>query len=149
MTQAARAAVVAEARGWLGTRYHHHGRIRGVGVDCAMLLAEVYERCGVAPHVDPGSYPTDWHLHRSEEQFLGWLDRVGAREIPAPAAGDIGLFKFGRCFSHGAIVVDLAGQLPQLVHAYVRRGVVLTALDEEPLSGRPVRWFTLWPKADA
>ena len=145
--QQERAAVVAEARTWLGTAYHHHGRIKGVGVDCAMLLAEVFEHCGLVANVQPGHYPTDWHLHRFEEQFVGWLERVGALEVAAPALGDIGIFRFGRCYSHGAIVVDHADEAVRLVHAYVRRGVVLSALDEEPLSGRPVRWFTLWSGA--
>lgn len=139
-----RAMVVAELATWLGTRYHHHGRIKGVGVDCAMLLAEVYERCGLVPHVDAGAYPTDWHLHRGEEQFLGWLHAVGARPVAAPQAGDIGIFKFGRCFSHGGVVGEVVDGLPYLVHSYIRRGVILTALDEEPLSGREVRWYSLW-----
>jgi cell wall-associated NlpC family hydrolase len=31
-----RAAVVAEARSWLGTPFHHQGRVKAAGVDCAM-----------------------------------------------------------------------------------------------------------------
>lgn len=33
---------VAEAITWLGTPYHHQGRVKGVGVDCGTLLCEVY-----------------------------------------------------------------------------------------------------------
>ena len=33
-----RAAVVAAAREWIGTPYHHMADIKGVGCDCAMLL---------------------------------------------------------------------------------------------------------------
>lgn len=32
-----RAAVAQEALAWLGTPYHHHARIKGVGVDCAQI----------------------------------------------------------------------------------------------------------------
>ena len=141
---APRAAVVAEACTWHGTPYHHHARLKGVGVDCAMLLAEVFERCGLVHHVETGHYPTDWHLHRSEEQFLGWLQRVGARPVASPEPGDIGIFRFGRCFSHGGIVVGADGAAPLLVHAYMGRGVITSATDEEPLSGRLVRWYSLW-----
>lgn len=139
----ARAQVVREAQAWLGTPYHHHGRIRGVGVDCAMLLAEVFERAGAVSHVDAGAYAHDWHLHRSEELFLGWLKHVGARPVQAPAQGDIGVFRYGRAYSHGAVVVA-GGAVPVVVHAYIGRGVILTAVDEDPLQGRAVQWWTLW-----
>lgn len=146
--QQQRTAVVTEAIDWLTTPYHHHGRIKRVGVDCAMLLAEVYERCGLAPRVEPGFYPTDWHLHRGEELFMGWLTQAGAAEVAEPGVGDVGLFRYGRAYSHGAVVVAL-GRQPVLVHAYLGRGVILTALDEEPLQGRPVRWYSLWKGAAA
>ena len=57
-----RAAVVAEARQWLRTPYHHMGRVRGAGVDCATLLAEVYARAGMVEPVAIEFYPPDWHL---------------------------------------------------------------------------------------
>jgi len=136
-----RAEVAAEACRWLGTPYHHHGRVHGVGVDCAMLLAEVFERCGMVSHVDAGFYPREWHLHRGEELFLGWLDRCGAREVDTPRAGDVAVYRFGRCFSHGAVIVTDAGLA---VHAYIGRGVIRTAPDEEPLAGRLRRCFTLF-----
>ena len=48
-------------------------------------------------------YPPDWHLHRSAERYLDWLfDRTG--EVETPGLGDVIVFKYGRTFSHGAIV---------------------------------------------
>ena len=35
---------VQEALTWLGTPYHHQGRVKGVGVDCGTLICEVYEK---------------------------------------------------------------------------------------------------------
>jgi cell wall-associated NlpC family hydrolase len=35
--------------------------------------------------------------------------------------GDIVLYRFGRCISHGAIVLAW----PQIIHAYIRLGVVM------------------------
>ena len=32
-----RARIVAEAMTWLGTPYHHRGKLKGIGVDCAQL----------------------------------------------------------------------------------------------------------------
>lgn len=134
---AARQAVVAEAASWLGTPYHHMGRIKGVGVDCLTLLAEVYERAGVIGHAEIPFYPPDWHLHRSVELYLGGvLDR--ATEIPGPPQpGDIALFKMGRCFAHGVIVI----RWPQLIHAYYSAGVIGGDATQGQLAGRAVRFF--------
>jgi cell wall-associated NlpC family hydrolase len=134
---AARQAVVAEAASWLRTPYHHMGRLRGVGVDCLTLLAEVYERAGIIGHVEIPFYPPDWHLHRGVELYLGGvLDR--ATEIPGPPQpGDIALFKMGRCFAHGVIVI----RWPQLIHAHYSAGVIGGDATQGQLAGRAVRFF--------
>jgi NlpC/P60 family putative phage cell wall peptidase len=138
-----RAAIVAEALSWVGTPYHHHGKVKGVGVDCAQILVGVYCDTGIVPPVDPGHYARDWHLHQSEEQYLQWLTRGGAHQVSRGRPGDIAVFRFGRTFSHGAILVDDAGTM---CHAYVRRAVVLTRLDEAPLAGVPHQWWSIWPE---
>jgi cell wall-associated NlpC family hydrolase len=142
MDDAKRAQVVREALTWLGTPYHHHARVKGVGVDCAQLLCAVYEACGCVPHIDPGNYAHDWHLHRGEEVFLGWLEKAGAREVQTPALGDVAVFRYGRAYSHGAVVVPGASG-NAAVHAYLGRGVVWSRLDEEPLQGRAARFWSI------
>lgn len=134
--------VVREALGWEGTPYHHRARLRGVGVDCAMLPAAVFEAAGLIPRIEP-DYSPQWMLHRDEEQFLGWVTRF-AREIPRARVGpgDLAIWKYGRCYSHGAIVIDL----PEVLHAVIRGGGVVRGnmdRDEELLS-RPVKFFTLF-----
>src|SRR5579863_4848032 len=124
-----RAAVIRYAQEWLRTPYHHGGRVKGAGVDCAMLLAEVYAEAGLVRHLAIPHYPPDWHLHRDAERYLGVLldhaveyvpDVSGAdhpHPDPPPLRGrereggklstrpilpaDIALWRFGRCFSHG------------------------------------------------
>jgi cell wall-associated NlpC family hydrolase len=118
MDAAKRAQVVQEALTWLGTPYHHHARVKGVGVDCAQLLCAVYEASGCVPHIDPGNYAHDWHLHRGEEVFIGWLEKAGAREVQVPAPGDVAVFRYGRAFSLGAVVVESRGAVA-VVHAYL------------------------------
>lgn len=137
-----RAATVAEAWRWLGTPYHPHGRLLSVGVDCGNLLAKVYENAGVIAPLDPGFYETGWHLHRSEELFIGWLRTAGAFPVlnREPRPGDTGIWRFGRTYSHGGIVVE--GGL--VVHAYLERGVIASGLSEEPLASRPVQFWTFW-----
>lgn len=131
-----RGRVVAEARTWIGTGYHHRGRIKGVGVDCAQLLVEVYAAAGLIEPLDTGDYPMDWALHRGEERFLGWVTRY-AVETDQALPGDVLIFKYGRCFSHGAIVV--CDRL--MVHAFIGRGVEL--VERAEFAEREQRAFTL------
>lgn len=134
-----RAEVVAEAKRWIGTPYHHHGRVIGAGVDCVQILCAVYETCGVIGPTDPGFYATDWHLHHSDELYLQGLLQASAIETEDPLPGDVVMFRFGRTWSHGGILVDDE----TVVHAYLHRGVIVTRLNEEPLAGRKPRFFTL------
>lgn len=127
-----REAVLAEALAWELTPFHHAARVRGAGVDCANLLVGVYHNVGLVPDLDLGHYPRDWHLHRSAERFLGWLERYGER-VEAAEPGDVAAFRFGRCVSHGAIVLAW----PRVLHAWSRAGAVIQAdAGKEPLAGR-------------
>lgn len=134
-----RAAVIAEAESWLGTPYHHQARLKGVGVDCAMLLCAVYYAAGLIPNIDPRPYPSDWMLHRSDEIFLGWLTQYGSK-VEAPKPGDAAVWRFGRCFSHGGIMVDDHN----VIHAYRGRACVRSSTREHELIGRDVIFFSLW-----
>lgn len=136
---AARQQVVAEALSWLGTPYHHRGAIKGVGVDCAQILVEVYSSVGLIERIDVGNYPKDWHLHRDEERYINWM-KQHARKVDKPQAGDIALFKFGRTTSHSAIVIDDH----TLLHAYFDSGVVLAEFDAAELKGRLTGYWSLW-----
>jgi cell wall-associated NlpC family hydrolase len=133
--------VLEAARGWLGTPYHHAARVKGAGVDCAMLLTAVYHEAGLIPEIDPRPYPQDWHLHRGEERFLNWVRQYGRQlsdgELPSP--GDIVLFRYGRCVSHGGIVLNW----PTIIHAYMPLGKV-TMDDVLPGSELAVRHHSTW-----
>jgi hypothetical protein len=103
MSAVPRSSIVSEARAWLGTPYHHAADIRGVGVDCAMILVRVFCDLGLIKPFDPRPYTKDWMLHREDEHYLAFLtDR--SREVEQPEPGDVILFRVGRCFSHGGIV---------------------------------------------
>lgn len=139
----ARAAIVAEARTWLRTPYHAGARLKGVGVDCAQLVIGVYAGAGVIEAFEPAAYPHDWHVHRDVERYLTEVLKFGA-EITADQVkpGDLALYKFGRVFSHGVIVIDW----PVVVHAVLRDGLVTLgdANRDADLIERPVRYFSYW-----
>jgi cell wall-associated NlpC family hydrolase len=145
MTDELRAAVLREAVSWIGTPFHHAARVKDEGVDCLMLLAEIYERAGICHRIEPPFYVPDWHLHRDAERYMeGLLPYAHEIEGP-PLPGDIALFRFGRTFSHGAIVIEW----PRLIHAYWAIGVVWGDVALHPLKGRAVRLFSPFEDADA
>jgi cell wall-associated NlpC family hydrolase len=138
-----RADIVREALSWELTPYHPSAQLKGVGVDCAMFPLAVYRAVGLVPDGENPVYSQQWMLHRDEEQFLGWV-RKFAREIKRAdvGPGDFAIWKFGRCFSHGAIVLDA----PEVIHAVILGGgVVRGNIDRDvDLISRPVKFFTLF-----
>lgn len=121
----ARSRIVAEARKWLGTPYHHRGRVLGHGCDCAQLVAASYASAGIIPYIEPQVYPKDWHLHRGEERYITEVEKYLVRvdddersidDRPRSLLcepGDVLMFRMGRTFSHSAIVTDW----PYIIHA--------------------------------
>src|SRR5580693_6932362 len=108
-----RQKVVEEARRWIGTPYHHRAKVLGAGVDCIQLLVAVYSACGLIEDADTGDYPMDWMLHRDEERYLNGVMQY-AVETDTPLPGDVVVWRFGRCISHGGIIVEW----PFIIHAY-------------------------------
>lgn len=115
-----RQAVVDEALTWLRTPYISGQMVKGAGCDCLTLLAGTFINVGlVAPFPIP-RYSADWFFNQSKETYLeGLLQYCIEQEDPSyiPQPGDALLWKFGNCYSHGALVLDY----PQIIHAYVGR----------------------------
>ena len=146
-----RSRVVRIAREYIGTAYHPHGRKKGVGVDCLTLLACVYEDAGLITSAKIPHYAPDFFKHKGTELYLNGLLRY-THEVTEPKPGDIALWKYGRCFSHGAIVIDW----PHIIHAHVGRSCMLESIDaalwlkyigeNTPARGalRPMKLFSFW-----
>jgi NlpC/P60 family putative phage cell wall peptidase len=133
MDDCKRAEIVAEARTWLRTPYHHLARVKGAGVDCVQLIIAVYAKCGVIEDFEPEFYRPDWHLHRSEEKYLaGVKQRAHQITVEEALPGDFALFRFGHCASHGAIVTEW----PRVIHALMGIGVIETSVYEAEVRGR-------------
>lgn len=116
--------VVAVAHTYLRTPYVDCARVKGHGADCATLFAMIYEEAGMIDHVDIPHYSPQWYLHRSEELFLEILRRYMAEiEEAAAVAGDSVIYKFGRCFSHGGVLIEPGW--PAIIHAHKNSGCVV------------------------
>lgn len=136
-----REQIVAEARSWLKTPYHHQARVKGAGVDCAQILIAIFAAVGLLESFEPEEYPMDWMLHRSEERFRDLVRKYGDQvELEAAGPGDVALYHVGRCFAHGAVVIDW----PLVIHADSRVGAVTLAEgDQGWLAGRAVEFYRI------
>lgn len=144
--QAQRAAVVREALSWVGTPYHHEADVKGSGVDCGMLLVRCFVDTGIVEPFDPRPYAKDWHLHQTEERYLGFVLSRSTERAPneAPEAGDVIVWRHGRCFSHGGIITAF----PSFIHAYANARMVLhDTLNGTVFAEKPYRIFNPWGNA--
>lgn len=87
--------IVAIARSWLGTPYHHQASRRQVGVDCLGLIRGIYYSLyGYEPEPPP-PYSADWAEARREETLLLAARRHLIEIVPhAAVPGDILAFRW-------------------------------------------------------
>lgn len=158
---AERANVVKIARTYMRTPYMDAGRVRGAGVDCCMLVAEVFREAfpDVVGPVEVEQYHRFWYLSRREHQRVIEVIERYARKVERaiPLDGDIHLsapqvLHFNRrmdrndrtlLVSHAAIV----DQWPRVIHAWQPSGKVEYAdADGGPLAATFVGIWSVWDK---
>ncbi|MCW5936716.1 MAG: C40 family peptidase [Fimbriimonadaceae bacterium] len=81
-----RRRIVREARSWIGTPWHHCGRVKGVGVDCAGLVLASWQAARLTV-TDPGRYSMCDETELFMNVALGC-----ARAVEEPRPGDVLLF---------------------------------------------------------
>lgn len=144
-----RASIVAEARSWEGTRWHHMGRVkirrneRGLivepgGVDCVMLVYMTYTALGIIPEFEVEPYPEQWFLHSDVDRLLPILRDYG-HEVETPQPGDVVAYRMGRSFGHAAVVMDTGW--PNILHAHRMAGRVLRDVGNAGFLSRRQRKF--------
>lgn len=104
--------IVNKAREFMGTPFHHQGRLKGVGVDCIGLLTGVAEELGIKL-VDNTKYTRNPDGKHFMEQM-----RKNMSEIPVDEAqiGDVIIFWFDRHTKfpqHAGILTDIG-----IIHTY-------------------------------
>jgi NlpC/P60 family putative phage cell wall peptidase len=96
-----REQIVAEARTWLGTPFHHQGRLRGVGVDCGGLILGVGKALGL---MDYAAAPVYGRRPNGPEMRTLCDALLAARPCDERRGGNILLFAFDVQDQHLAIL---------------------------------------------
>lgn len=105
--QISRDVVVAAARRWMGTPYHHQASVRGVGADCLGLVRGVWREVYGCEAETPPPYSRDWAEGAGEETMLLAASRhLVAIDAQSAKAGDVLIFRLraGVVAKHAAIL---------------------------------------------
>lgn len=101
--------IITTAREYLGTPYHHLGRIKGVGIDCLGLIICVCRDLGLPYRDRPtySRYATGVNLFKEFEEQCQPATR---------GVGKILIFAYRKIPNHCGIESELNGQ-PSVIHA--------------------------------
>lgn len=100
-------AIVAVARAWIGTPYHHQASCKGTGTDCLGLVRGVWRELYGYDVERPPPYSPDWAEASGTETLL---EAAGRHLVPACIAGmqpgDVLVFRLrrGTVAKHAAIL---------------------------------------------
>jgi hypothetical protein len=131
-------AIVVAARGWLGTRFHHQGRLKKSaahkgGVDCLGLLVGIAVELGLRDSkgnalvlYDETSYPHNPDSKHLAKRLSELLQRIPREQMDS---GDILLLDIQGSPQHLAVASIEKGEY-RIIHAYApARAVVEHELD--------------------
>lgn len=120
------AQIVATARTWINTRFHHQARVKGVGCDCAGLVIGVCKELGLSEFDK-----TDYTRHPDGVMLQQVCDDNMSRiRFEDAKPGDVLLFRFEVLPQHLAIIGDYVHGGLSIIHAYApSRKVIETRLD--------------------
>jgi NlpC/P60 family putative phage cell wall peptidase len=111
-----REEIVAAARAWIGTPYHHQASVRGVGADCLGLVRGIWRDLYGEDAEAPPAYSKDWAEANNREAMLEAASRH-LKAIPATeiGPGDVIVFRLRQGFAakHAAIVASAS----TMIHA--------------------------------
>lgn len=139
-----RAGVVAEARSWIGTPYHHQVSLKGVGCDCLGLVRGVWRAFhGDEPEAPP-HYTPDWAEAMARETLA---EAAGRHMAPVALAairpGDVLLFAM-RDHAPAKHCAIMSGP-DSMIHAIESHPVAEVTLWNSERAGRRLRFAFAFP----
>lgn len=122
------------ARTYLDTPYHHQGRLKYVGVDCAGLIVEIMKEIGIfTPECDY----TGYRMIPDGRTLLMHCSKVGKKKPKSEMkAGDVLLIRFDSAPQHVAMYLGNN----EFIHSYKpTKKVELSKLDSNYKTGET--WY--------
>lgn len=122
------ADVIAEARRWIGTPYHHQATLRGVGCDCLGLVRGIWRKVvGPEPIAMPNYSPAWDEVSKRDDMANLFAEHLAAADR-APIAGDVILFRMRpeAVAKHCGVMVSAS----TFVHSHTGRGTVEIDLND-------------------
>lgn len=120
--------IVNEARTWLGTPFHHQGRVKGAGVDCVGVPGESARAKGCAV-----MYPTAYsrlpdgitlEAELDRQMHIVWQRGMGD-PLDALQPADVLLFRMPKLPRHVGLYAGVVGGEPRFIHATSDAGRVV------------------------
>lgn len=130
---------VEETRTWIGTPFHHQGRVKQVGCDCIGLIVGVAKALGrieaQSDRTDYGRMPDGSSLYQVLKEHCNEI----TVEDMQPA--DIALFRFDSNPQHVGVISDYPEGGLGVIHAYAQARKVVEHYLDESWRGRIVAVF--------
>jgi NlpC/P60 family putative phage cell wall peptidase len=124
--------IIAEARAWLKTPFHHQASVKGVGCDCGGLVRGVADALGINTDGVPSNY--------AREPANGMLQQILNKylyETNDPRPGDVVLFRLLKEPQHLGILTAK----DYVIHAYQPTGYVTEHRLDDKWSRRIVAYY--------
>jgi cell wall-associated NlpC family hydrolase len=118
---------IVAARSYIGTKFHHQGRVPNVGLDCAGVVVCAAAACGITlgDIQGYGRQPDGNALFKHCEANGRKVSRAEAQ------AGDVILMSFERDPQHLAVISEIEGDRIRVIHAWLQaRGTVENDIDQ-------------------
>jgi cell wall-associated NlpC family hydrolase len=131
-----RRQIVTTARKLVGTRFHHQGRVPGLGLDCVGLVAVVGRSLGLFDYD-----VTDYARLPHEAAMRAHIRAAGFRETDKARAGDVALMRFTREAQHVGILTG-PGTECSLIHAWMQAGRVVEHRLDDQWRGRMMATYS-------
>ena len=127
MTAIDGAEIVALARDWKGTPYHHQASVKGVGCDCLGLVRGVWRALYGSEAETPPAYSPDWGDASDGEALLA-AGRRHLLEIPLADMQPGDVFAIRWRGAKSAKHLGILTTTTSFIHAYEKCGVVEVTL---------------------
>lgn len=116
-----RAALIAEARTWIGTPFVRRAAVKGAGCDCVGLLNALRAFAIGQPLEAMPPYSWDFAHNSNQDDIRDTASRL-LRPVVQPSPGDVLIFRWRtrEAWAHAALV-SAPGRM---IHAYAPAGVV-------------------------